>query len=82
MTGWRVGFLHTDRSLAERILSVHDSLVTCAPVVSQYAALAALQMKPDELDLYVREYDARRSLMCSYLDPLKDYLSYVRPAGR
>ena len=43
MTGWRVGFLHSDASLVKEILKVHDSLVTCAPVISQYAAIAALE---------------------------------------
>src|SRR5262249_25554608 len=36
MTGWRVGFLHGPAMLVGQILKVHDALVTCAPVVSQY----------------------------------------------
>jgi aminotransferase len=42
MTGWRVGYLHSDVSIVNRIVGVHDAFVTCAPVVSQYAAIAAL----------------------------------------
>ncbi len=38
MTGWRVGYLHADARITREILKVHDALVTCAPVVSQYAA--------------------------------------------
>ena len=45
MTGWRVGYLHTAAPYAREILKVHDALVTCAPVVSQYAAMAALTIK-------------------------------------
>ena len=44
MTGWRVGFLHGPAPLVADVLKVHDALVTCAPVVSQYAALAALEL--------------------------------------
>ena len=44
MTGWRVGFVHGPAHLVADVLKVHDALVTCAPVVSQYAALAALEL--------------------------------------
>jgi len=44
MTGWRVGYLHSDEEIVREILKVHDSLVTCAPVISQYAAMGALEM--------------------------------------
>ncbi len=79
MTGWRVGYLHTARPLAERILKIHDTLVTCAPVISQYAALAALEMKPAEWLPYREEYQARRDLLCHGLDELSKYFQYVLP---
>jgi len=79
MTGWRIGYLHTDRDLAQRILKIHDSLVTCAPVVSQYAAMAALRLKPDDLQVYMDEYKIRRQILCDGLDKLSDYLSYIPP---
>src|SRR5690606_20430756 len=47
MTGWRIGFVHGPRPLLERVLKYHDAFVTCAPVVSQYAALAALRLGAD-----------------------------------
>ena len=37
-------FLHGPAALVADMLKVHDALVTCAPVVSQYAALAALEL--------------------------------------
>ena len=49
MTGWRVGYLHSDARNVQEILKVHDALVTCAPVVSQYAALAALEYGQDHI---------------------------------
>lgn len=44
MTGWRVGFVHGPSPLISEVLKVHDALATCAPVVSQHAALAALEL--------------------------------------
>jgi aminotransferase len=79
MTGWRVGYLHTARSLAERILKIHDSLVTCAPVISQYAALAALEMKPKEWLPYRDEYKARRDMVCDALSAMPKLFKFVTP---
>lgn len=81
MTGWRVGYLHTARPIAQRILKVHDTLVTCAPVISQYAALAALEMKPSEWKPYRDEYLQRRDLTCHALQALPEYFSYVQPSA-
>jgi aspartate/methionine/tyrosine aminotransferase len=79
MTGWRVGYVHSDASVIKEIMKVHDCLVTCAPVVSQYAAMGALEMGAEWLNYFKQEYAKRRDLICSYLDKLSDHLSYTRP---
>lgn len=79
MTGWRVGYLHSDESVIKEILKVHDSLVTCAPVISQFGAMGALEMGDRDLVEMNKEYRQRRDLICNHLDELSHVFSYVRP---
>lgn len=79
MTGWRIGYVHSDKSIMREIIKVHDSLVTCAPVISQYAAMAALEMGEKDLEDFNREYKERRDLICNRLDKLSDHFNYVFP---
>lgn len=81
VTGWRIGYLHSDETVVAEILKVHDSLVTCAPVISQYAAMGALEMKERDLDWYLKKYQARRDLICARLDRLSHIFGYIRPSG-
>ncbi len=79
MTGWRVGYLHSDESIVKEILKVHDCLVTCAPVISQYAAMGALEMGEGDIERFNKEYVKRLNITCDRLDKLKEHFSYVRP---
>lgn len=79
MTGWRVGYLHSDESVIREILKVHDSLVTCAPVISQYGAMGALEMGEKDVEFFNQEYQKRRDLICRRLDKLEDIFEYVKP---
>ncbi|MDD3487552.1 MAG: aminotransferase class I/II-fold pyridoxal phosphate-dependent enzyme [Candidatus Moranbacteria bacterium] len=79
MTGWRIAYLATHHELAKKILGTHDVLVTCAPVVSQYAALGALEMAEKDLAGYHRIYKARRDLICERLDKLAHVFEYQKP---
>ncbi len=81
MTGWRIGFLHSDEENVKEILKIHDSLVTCAPVISQYAAIAALDFGDKEIEKFRREFKSRRDLMRGYLNEMKDFFSYQNPEG-
>jgi len=81
MTGWRVGYLHSDEKNTAEILKVHDSLVTCAPVISQYAAMGALEMGESDREGFKQEYLKRRRLMCSRLDKLKNIFEYIKPSS-
>ena len=81
MTGWRVGYLHGDESVVREILKVHDSLVTCAPVISQYAAMGALEMGEKDVEFFNKEYRKRRDLTCRRLDKLGNIFSYVKPVS-
>jgi len=81
MTGWRLGFLHSDEENIREILKIHDSLVTCAPVISQYAAMAALDYGDKEIEKFREEFKERRDLMSGYLNELKDFFEYQNPAG-
>jgi aspartate/methionine/tyrosine aminotransferase len=79
MTGWRIGYLHSDEEVASEILKVHDSLVTCAPVVSQYAAMGALEMGETDVKKFRKKYMERRDIICNRLNKLSGYFSYIKP---
>ncbi|WLD95291.1 aminotransferase A [Alkalihalobacillus sp. AL-G] len=42
MTGWRIGFVCADQSIAQHMLKVHQYNVTCVSSITQRAALEAL----------------------------------------
>jgi aminotransferase len=88
MTGWRVGFMYASPAIIDQVLKVHDAFAICAPTVSQYAALAALQAtngRDGEGDKFIAKLvhalDERRKLTCRRLDRLGSLFSYQTPGG-
>jgi len=81
MTGWRVGYLHAYEDIARQISKAHIPLALCAPVVSQYAALAAIRGPQDCIGRFREKYRKSRDLLCSRLDGLSGVFSYRRPEG-
>lgn len=81
MTGWRIGYLHADTELIPHISKAHIPFAICAPVVSQYAALAALTESQDCVAEFRDHYLTTRNLMCERLDGLSSVFDYHRPGG-
>jgi len=81
MTGWRIGYLHADEELIPQITKAHIPFAICAPVVSQYAALGALQGSQDCIADFRDHYLAARNLMCERLNVLGSIFSYHKPGG-
>lgn len=81
MTGWRIGFLAAAKSLVREIRKVHDALVTCAPVVSQYAALAALELAGADIAQYCRAYQQRRDIMCQRIAEMGECFRFAMPVA-
>jgi aminotransferase len=81
MTGWRVGYLHADEGVIPQINKAHIPLAICAPVVSQYAALAALKGSQECVAIFREHYLSARNVMCERLDRLGSVFSYEKPSG-
>ncbi len=81
MTGWRIGYLHASPEWISQITKTHIPLSICAPVVSQYAALAALTGPQECVDDFRRHYQKTRDLMCRRLDGIPEVFSYHKPKG-
>jgi aminotransferase len=81
MTGWRIGYLHADEEIIPQIRKAHIPLAICAPVVSQYAAIAALRGSQDCVERFREHYLSARNLMCDRLDRLPTVFSYQKPGG-
>jgi aminotransferase len=81
MTGWRIGYLHADEELIPQITKAHIPFAICAPVVSQYAALAALEGPQDCIAEFREHYLSTRNLMCERLDKLDSVFAYQKPHG-
>jgi len=81
MTGWRIGYLHADEELIPQIAKAHIPFAICAPVVSQYAALAALRGSQDCVAKFREHYLSTRNLMCKRLDRLNSVFEYQKPGG-
>jgi len=81
MTGWRVGYLHADEEVIPQIGKAHIPFAICAPVVSQYAALAALKSSQECVDRFRSHYLSARNVMCERLDRLDSFFAYDKPHG-
>ena len=81
MTGWRVGYIHAAPHSIAQIKKAHIPLAICAPVVSQYAVLSALQESQDCISEFRDHYCSMRNLMCERLDQLEHVFDYQKPKG-
>ena len=81
MTGWRLGYLHADEAIIPQINKAHIPMAICGPVVSQYAALAALKGPQDCIAEFRQHYLDARNLMCERLDRLDSVFAYEKPSG-
>jgi aminotransferase len=81
MTGWRIGYLHADEEVLTQVKKVHIPFSICAPVASQYAAIAALKGNQECIEEFRQHYLKTRNLMCERLDKLDSVFQYNKPGG-
>lgn len=67
MTGWRVGYVACNGPIFDTMLKIHQYSIICAPIFSQYAALAGLTNGKkngySDVKEMCAEYDKRRKFM-------------------
>lgn len=76
MTGWRIGWLAADPSLAVQIAKAHQYMVSSAVSFEMPAAAAAVSVDPAPM---LETYRARRARVLAALEKMG--LSVVEPAG-
>jgi aminotransferase len=60
MTGWRLGYACGPIELVESMKKIHQYVIMCAPTMSQWAAVEALENGMPAVREMVGEYDKRR----------------------
>lgn len=81
MTGWLIGYIHADEDIITQIKKAHIPLAICAPVASQYAAIATLKDSQGCVEEFRLYYLKARNLMCERLDRLNSVFEYIKPKG-
>ncbi|NNE66530.1 MAG: aminotransferase class I/II-fold pyridoxal phosphate-dependent enzyme [Pyrinomonadaceae bacterium] len=70
MPGWRVGYMCANEELMKAFIKVHQYAVMSAPTISQYAAVAALDIGAPFVDEMRQKYDRRRRLLVDGLNQI------------
>ena len=65
MTGFRLGFVCAPHDIVEAAMKVHQYAIMCAPIVSQKAAVEAMDNGWDDIAAMRDSYRARRNLVCA-----------------
>jgi aspartate/methionine/tyrosine aminotransferase len=68
--GWRIGYLAYPEHLAPAMAKVQDTILVCPPVVSQVAAIAALEVGRAYCEPHVRELASIRDIVLAELSAL------------
>jgi len=82
MTGWRLGYLHTNKELLKHILKIHDATIVCANHLAQEAGIIALSKEDDEeVRQNINQLAKNRDFLMRELSKLKSFFSYIAPKG-
>jgi aspartate/methionine/tyrosine aminotransferase len=68
LSGWRVGWIAGPEPLMHEVLKSHDTMIICAPVAGQRAAVAALQGDRAWLEPLREELGRRRRLVLDFVE--------------
>ncbi|MBT6120849.1 aminotransferase class I/II-fold pyridoxal phosphate-dependent enzyme [bacterium] len=63
MTGWRLGYVCGPSDVISRALKIHQYSALCAPTISQFAGVVALDETAVEVEQMVQSYKERRNFM-------------------
>jgi len=63
MTGWRIGYAAAPSPILGAMRKIHQYTIMSAPTVSQVAALEALRIGNEHVEMMVAEYNRRRRLI-------------------
>ena len=77
---WRIGYMVIPEHLLIAVKKVQDTILICPPVVSQYAALGALQAKDDYLKDNIGNIAKVREIVINSLQLLQDSCT-ITPAN-
>jgi aspartate/methionine/tyrosine aminotransferase len=77
---WRIGYMVIPQHLLTAVKKVQDTILICPPVVSQYAALGALQAKDNYLKDNINAIAQVREIVINELHNLTD-LCTITPAN-
>lgn len=80
MTGWRIGYLACDKSLAKVIISVQSHTTSNATSFAQYGAMVALEGGNESVDKMVAVFGERRKIMTSLLSGVGG-ITFIEPQG-
>ncbi|MGI8605020.1 MAG: aminotransferase class I/II-fold pyridoxal phosphate-dependent enzyme [Verrucomicrobiales bacterium] len=79
MTGWRLGYACAPGELIEAMMKIHQYAMLCAPIMSQRAAVEALENGADSVAHMRESYELRRNLVLGRLNAMG--LPTFRPGG-
>ncbi|MFB6218619.1 MAG: pyridoxal phosphate-dependent aminotransferase [Halobacteriaceae archaeon] len=80
MTGWRVGWLAGPDPIVQSVRKLHQASTTCAPSVSQHAALEALEGPQEPIREMLDAFAARREYVVERIDDI-DAVDAADPEG-
>ncbi len=79
MTGWRIGYIQGPVEIISQCNRIQQQSLTCAPSVSQYAALEALRSDTEVIE-FREAFRRRRDLVLKLLSEI-DSISVKKPEG-
>jgi len=80
MTGWRIGLVTGPKDLIYKMALLQETLVSCVPVFTQYAALEAISASQVEINHMVDQFKKRRDMLYNGLRTLNGF-ELIKPDG-
>lgn len=79
MTGWRIGYLHGNRELVDKVYMLYQHMLTCISGFAQEAAIAAFDCH-SEIEMMRLAFETRRNSFVSLLNQIPG-IACRRPEG-
>jgi aspartate/methionine/tyrosine aminotransferase len=79
--GWRIGYMAIPERLQTAIQKIQDTLLICPALISQVAAIEALQVGEQYPKEALIALGKTRHSMIEYLNSIRDHCTYSEPKG-